>query len=102
MNRRAQEIPEGNDDCVTSTDIVQDKDGRQNRRKAFSMVGLLERVLEEADKGNFPISYRRRDCERGNIFPMSLNAAHARGDLDEIKKIKCGILKALFFMDRTG
>lgn len=56
-----------------------------SRRKGFSYSQAIERFIEDAEKGNFPIKFRKADCERVNGIARQLNSYHSNGQIVELQ-----------------
>jgi len=73
-----------------------DKPKPENRRKQRSFSRAVERFIDDAEKGRFPIKHRKRDCERVNWFAAELNRLHREGDPKGMQQGIAQMLRAVF------
>ena len=59
----------------------------------------LERVLDDADRGDFPIISRARDCEPFNYFVHALNGMHDAGDVKGIKDLTATMCREIWRLE---
>jgi hypothetical protein len=73
-----------------------------NRRanRVPNLVAAMERVLDDAEAGDFPIRHRSRDCERLNIHASTLNSLHEAGRVEELRRYMAGMVAAIDFEER--
>lgn len=72
---------------------------RNRRSGKVNLPAFLERVLDEVEAEKFPIKHRRRDCERFNQFPETLNACHQSGDIERLRREIAAVERALMYSE---
>lgn len=80
-----------------SCSFVEPSNPRNRRSGKVNLSAFLERVLREVDAERFPIKHRRRDCERFNQFPETLNACHQAGDIERLRREIAAVERALMY-----
>jgi len=83
------------DSSVRETSAVEEEIPLVTKRVRFSYTAFLDRILNDASAGNFPIQCRKRSCERILDPVRELNEAWKTGVPEVLSAVEAKIAIAL-------